>query len=173
MRDRIRHICRCSITVALAMTCASVSGLANADKVTLAKQGQFDFNYCMAGEFTYHVIDDKNGISGFHLDAAMHSNIPNGPFDLQGSHCVGHGATIGGKWSDSGFCKQVDTDGDTWMWQFQTGPDSSGTWEAVAGTGKYSGMTATGRFVPLGFPPAVIDGHFNRCARHTGTYSLM
>lgn len=158
-----------------ALVAAGVLGTATpamAGKVNMAKEGKFDFNFCMAGESTYHALKDSLGMAEFHLDAAMHSNIPNGPFDLQGSHCVGHGWTIDGKWGDAGYCKQVDADGDLWMFRSETGADFTGKWEAVGGTGKYEGMKGSGQYQPVGFPPAVVAGHFNRCNRNTGTYKL-
>jgi hypothetical protein len=59
-----------------------------------------------------------------------------------------------------------------WVFRFESGPDASGKWRAVGGTGKYDGIEASGVYKAVGFPPAVLPDRFNRCNRNTGTYKL-
>jgi hypothetical protein len=140
--------------------------------ITMPKEGKFDFNFCFVTDVQHIALDDKTYVGHFVNGAAIHSNPSAGPFDLQGARCFGYYGNVTGEYGDQGYCEAVDTDGDRWLMNFQSRADQSGTWKAVAGTGKYAGMIANGTYKPVGFVASPVQGRNQRCNRNTGTYQL-
>ncbi|MEO8303757.1 MAG: hypothetical protein ABI724_06530 [Betaproteobacteria bacterium] len=156
--------------IAILTACTAISCLAG---VEMPRSGKFDFNFCFAADSNYTAFTDKAGLGSFTNVAAIHSRQPGGPFDLQGAHCFGYFSNVEGQYSESGYCEMQDTDGDKWIMKFDTGADAvSGSWKAVAGTGKYDGLAATGAYQPLGNVPSAVAGKVARCNRNTGSYQM-
>jgi hypothetical protein len=58
--------------------------------VTTPRERSFDFNHCLAGRTTVVMQLSDNVMAGaFEATAGNYCNTPVGPFDGQGSHCVG------------------------------------------------------------------------------------
>lgn len=159
-----------AISIALPLT-------ANA-AVNMPKEGSFDFNYCLSGRTTTTVQVSEGTLAGaFEVTAGIYSNVPGGPFDGQGSHCIGTWAVAGGQYSDSGYCVTTDADGDRFMMDFKTGPlpagqPSRGKWSVSGGSGKYAGMVANADYRGVLQSVPAISGGFQVCNRNTGTYKL-
>jgi hypothetical protein len=145
--------------------------------VNMPKEGNFDFNYCLAGRTEAMQVSDAAVAGSFELTASIISNIPGGPFDGQGSHCMGTWTVLDGKYFDSGYCMTVDADGDRFLMDFKTGPlpagqPATGTWTAIGGSGKYQGMVAKGNYKAIAQVVSAVPGGFQNCNRNTGTYKL-
>ena len=161
--------------VVIAIACG-ISGAVNG-AVTMPKEGNFDFNFCLAGRTNAMQASDSVMGGSFEATAGLYSNVPGGAFDGQGSHCFGIWAIVDGKYTDSGYCVTTDADGDRFMMDFKTGPlpagqPARGKWIAAGGSGKYAGMAASGDYnAVLQSSPAVAGG-FQACNRNTGSYKL-
>ena len=142
-----------------------------AEAGNLPREGTFDFNWCAAGEVRHVAVSDQLAIGAARADAAIYSNPRGGPFDLSGSHCEAVYHLDAGTWRVNGYCVQQDSDADKWVIKFND-VNFAGSFETIGGTGKYAGMVATGEFKPIGIPPAVMPGVFQRCNRFTGSYRL-
>ena len=75
-----------------------------------------------------------------------------------------------------GYCKYSDNDNDSWIMHFTDRVADGvprGTFEFVAGSGKFDGATIQGEILPAnGFPAPAQPGVLNRYTRVTGTYKL-
>ena len=164
-------------SIAVFAVAVGLPGLANG-AVTMPREGSFDFNYCLAGRSTTVMQVSDNVMAGsFEVTAGIYSNVPGGPFDGQGSHCVGTWAVADGKYTDSGYCVTVDADGDKFIMDYKTGPlpvgqPAKGKWIVAGGSGKYTGMTASGDYRGVLQSVPAVAGGFQACNRNTGTYKL-
>jgi hypothetical protein len=145
--------------------------------VTMPKEGDFDFNYCIAGRSEVMQISDHAVVGSSEGTAAIISNIPQGPFDGQGSHCMGTWGVVDGQFSASGYCVTVDADGDKFLMDYKIGPypvgqPETGTWNATSGSGKYQGMVAKGSYKAITQVVPAVAGGFQSCNRNTGSYKL-
>jgi hypothetical protein len=78
--------------------------------------------------------------------------------------------SLDGKAVENGYCDIVDADGDKYLVRY-SGDSKGGKVEAIAGTGKYEGMTLQGQYRVGNFPTTSSD-RFYSCNRFTGTYKL-
>jgi hypothetical protein len=69
-------------------------------------------------------------------------------------------------------CEGIDPDGDKRLSYFSIAADGTVIRENVVGTGKYDGMVASGKVMPLGPFPEIKAGTFQGCNHQTGTYKL-
>ena len=115
------------------------SGLA---AVTMPHEGNFDFNYCMAGKVDYTELRTGFAIGQFEGFASMYANSRAPAFDHQASRCIGAHEIVNGNYHDYAVCLQVDADGDKWLLHFDATDTTHGNWTAVEGSGKYQGMSA-------------------------------
>jgi len=148
-----------------------------AGAAAMPKEGNFDFNYCLAGRSEVMQISDQAVVGSGESTAALISNIPGGPFDGLGSRCMGTWAVVNGTFSASGYCVTVDADGDRFLMDYKMGPYPAGqldygTWTATSGSGKYQGMVAKGSFKAIAQVVPAAAGNFQGCNRNTGTYKL-
>lgn len=144
---------------------------------TLQKEGRMDFYHCMTGKWAdiYSTADLQAGYAHENFASTL-SNIPGSPFDQMGAHCAPLYFRQGGNIKVDGYCKYSDADGHIWIMRFAdriVDGVSNGSFESVAGTGKFEGATIRGEIASAnGFPPPAQPGMFNRCTRVTGTYKL-
>lgn len=145
--------------------------------VSMPREGTFDFNFCLSGRTSTIQVSDTVMAGPFDATAGIYSNIPGGPFDGQGSQCVGTWSIADGKYTDSGYCVTVDADGDKFVMEFKTGPlavgqPAKGKWFVSGGSGKYSGMVATGDYRNVLHSTPAAPGGFQACHRNIGSYKL-
>jgi hypothetical protein len=77
-----------------------------------------------------------------------------------------------GNVENTGYCKVIDKDGDTWLFKFSD-RNFVGKLEVVGGTGKYDRMTMTADFKPLGGSvPCAAPRMLQTCNRVVGAYRL-
>ena len=168
---RIRQHLRAGI--ALAALTASCAALA----AQPAKEGRFDYFHCMTGK--WNNIHSSEAVEAGYVHenfASTVSNIPGSLFDGLGAHCAPIFLRLGAKIQVDGYCRYTDRDGDSWIMRFvdRISPESArGTFEMLAGTGKFDGATIRGEIAPgNGLPSAAQPGVLNRCTRVTGSYRL-
>ena len=138
----------------------------------MPKEGKMDFNYCTAAAYKPVMASPKLNSGLAESWASIYANPPGGPFDNQGSQCAAILVSRDGAMESTGYCKQIDKDGDMWLFKF-TDRDFVGKLEVVGGTGKYDGMTMTADFKPLGgSAPSAAPGMVQTCNRVVGVYKL-
>jgi hypothetical protein len=138
----------------------------------LPKEGSYDYDSCWSGVNSVISFSKTHTASSYELTGTTRSNPPGGMFDKNTFRCVGMNASLDGKFTASTVCEAVDVDGDKRLSRFLVASDGGVTREAIAGTGKYEGMTQTGKVQPLGPFPEVKAGTFQDCNHQTGTYKL-
>jgi hypothetical protein len=138
--------------------------------VTLPKEGHFDTTYCLTGTGETMALTDKTLGGSYRLLATVQSNPPGGAFDGTAAECLGVYNTINGKTEENASCIGVDADGDKYLLRC-SGDFKNGKCEAIAGIGKYEGMTLQGDY-RVGPLPTAVPNHFFVCNNFTGTYKL-
>lgn len=138
----------------------------------IAKQGNYEFIGCWAGEATVIQFSNTNfGMTLEHTGTILSS--PSGSiFDHMTFHCVGSQLSFGGKVYSESACETIDRDGDKTFNHYWTSSDGKLNHELLAGTGKYEGIEFTSSAQVLGQFPTVKPGAYQGCARETGTYKL-
>jgi hypothetical protein len=119
----------------------------------LAKEGSYDMTFCYAGD-SFVIAHSQTHIAfSVDLGGTTVSHPSGGLFDLNSFPCVGAGSVIDGVVTGAGFCEGTDADKDKMFGRYiRTG--TKGSWEFLAGTGKYTGITGGGPWEDLGrFPP--------------------
>jgi hypothetical protein len=102
----------------------------------------------------------------------IRSNVPDSIFDNNTFRCVGMNASFDGKNTGSAACEAIDREGDKRLSYFSIASDGKVTRDAVAGTGKFDGMSTTTTVAPLGPFPVIKPGAFQDCNHQTGNYKL-
>jgi len=138
--------------------------------VTLPKEGPFDTHFCFSGTGETIALTDKAVAGSYTLFATVQSNPRGGAFDLTASHCLATYHIVNGKTVENGYCDIVDADGDKYLVRY-SGDFKIGKVEAIAGTGKYEGMTLQGEYRVTNLPTTAPDRFYN-CNRYSGTYKL-
>jgi hypothetical protein len=138
--------------------------------VSLPKEGPFDAHFCFSGTGQNIALNDNAVAGSYTLFATIRSDAPWGAFDQTASHCMGLFQSVNGKTMENGYCDIVDADGDKYLARY-SGDSQGGKVEAIAGTGKYEGMTLQGEY-RHGSLPTTSSDRFYACNRFSGTYKL-
>jgi hypothetical protein len=150
----------------------NVSGTGMAGKVTMPKEGAYEFDFCSIGRFKTMSSGDEVFVSHYDVAANLRTEPPGRPFDRMASQCYGVYARLNGQHQESGVCELTDQDNDKWWMSYRGNAEGSGgTYTAVHGTGKYAGMTLRGEY-HLDFWPAVAKDVVQACNKNKGTYQL-
>lgn len=102
------------------------------------------------------------------------SNEANGPFDGSTQRCIGVVASIAGKVSANGWCRNVGPKADDWTvvdWVASDKP-GAGTYTFRYGSGKWKGITGGGTYESLGQTSPVDAGTYQNCVRIKGTMKV-
>ena len=154
--------------------CAVLLGVQLANAAPLPKEGPMNLQNCWAGDAPPAMIFSKENMLGtLHWSGTLWNPTAGGPFDAMSGECGGH-YTAGATGVDAiGQCQFVDAEGDKMLVAIPVNHNGTGTWNFVAGTGKYSGIKGGGDFKPLRqFPPAPEQGKAVTCNIVTGNYKL-
>jgi hypothetical protein len=138
----------------------------------LPQEGKLDFDLCFAGTVQHTEVGPQHAVGSFESLGSIYSRVAAGPFDRQGVRCLGTYQLVEGKHLGVGYCIHVDLDGDKWIERWEAGPDFSGTWTAIGGSGKYAGMQASGNFKPNGPVASALANSVQQCNHNTGSYRL-
>jgi hypothetical protein len=148
------------------------TGVAYAGKINMPKEGSFQLQLCAVGNATPILANDQVYITHYSSTALLSSTLAGGPFDRQTARCWGTLGTGKMRPSHTGYCEMVDADGDKWWMDVKAKDDNTGgTYTAIAGTGKYDGMSLTGEY-KVDFYPFLGGENYTHCNPNKGTYKL-
>jgi hypothetical protein len=142
-------------------------GIAYADEMV-------DHITCRAGTMT--VLAKADDMIVWQLDhrGVNYSPDANNVFNGTTQRCIGVVASIGGKASGNGWCRNVNPKTGEWTvvdWQ-SDGKPGHGTWHFRYGSGKYKGISGGGTYEPVGQTRPVDAGTYQNCTRIKGTMQL-
>ena len=140
----------------------------------LPKEGPMNLLNCLAGDAPPTMIFSKENLLGtLNWSGTLWNSTAGGPFDAMSGECGGHYSVSATGVEATGQCQYMDTDGDKMLVLIPVNHNGVGTWNFVAGTGKYKGISGGGDFKPLRqFPPAISQGKAVVCNTVTGSYKL-
>ncbi len=147
--------------------------LFSASPLEAAAEGKLDSVSCYAGPS--HVIQQGDGIvAGSYAVTAMSPGTEGTPFYRLSGLCLGQFTNINGDYSENGSYQLSNANGDKIFSVYSRKGDpakAEGTWHTVQATGKLEGMTAEGKWMPIGaFPP--VPNVLSTCNHEWGTYTL-
>jgi len=93
-------------------------------------------------------------------------------FENGSTHCVGLFRIVDGKRAGNGMCKILDPAGNTILGKFEILAPGAGSWEFLAGTGKFKGIAGSGEWKVFTTAKPSADGTSQFCERYTGKYTL-
>ena len=154
------------------MGIALAAGNAEAAKVNMPKEGNYEFVFCVVDQAQTMSEGDNVFVSHYRGIAHVRTDQPGQPFDRTSGTCYGIFANLKGRKQGFGVCEIVDLDGDKWWMEYHDSADgASGTYTAAHGIGKYAGMTLRGEY-RVEFWPTPKDAAFQVCNPNKGTYKL-
>ena len=98
------------------------------------------------------------------------SNNENKIFDNSSFHSTQILQIINGEWKRFGHTKFMDPDGDYFFVEVSGGKNADIRF--LYGTGKWKGITGTGKFERIARGKAIEPGTFQGCVRNTGTFEF-
>ena len=104
------------------------------------------------------------------LETIAVSNHENKVFNNCSFHTTQIIQIMNGKWKRSGYTKFMDPDGDYFFVEYSG--EKSAVVKFLYGTGKWKGITGTGKFERIASGKAIEPGTFQGCSRNTGTFEL-
>jgi hypothetical protein len=141
---------------------------------TAQAQQAFEHTTCRAGTLTVIAQAEKTIV--WSLD---HRGVNLGSDATQLFHgntqrCIGVVASVGGKNSGNGWCRNVDPKSGDWTLVDWTASDTpgSGTFTFRYGTGRWKGLTGGGTYESLGQTRPVDAGTYQNCVRIKGTATI-
>jgi len=161
---------RIGLIPAAALVAAAAIGSAIA--ADIPKEGNYDYTACWSGVSSAIAFSKTHSAFSYEMTGTNRSSKPGGMFDRHSFRCVGMNASLGGKNTGNTVCEGIDPDGDKRLSYFSIAADGTVIRENVVGTGKYDGMVASGKVMPLGPFPEIKAGTFQGCNHQTGTYKL-
>ena len=130
----------------------------------------YDITNCYYGELTKLYSDKELTIQTSDVRGIARSNHENKVFD----NCSFHSAQIiqimNGEIKRFGHTKFLDPDGDYFFVEVSGGKDADVKF--LYGTGKWKGITGTGKFERLARGKAMEPDTFHGCVRNTGMFEL-
>ncbi len=134
-------------------------------------QQPIDVISCGDEKITTIVSSQELTITGVEGKGITIDNLPNKTYDNLTYHGVGVLKLEKEKMSGKLYYKYVDPSGDFFVVDVSpVGPEHN--WEFLLGTGKWKGITGTGKAVPITTGKPVSPGTSQGCIRITGTYQL-
>ena len=157
------------LAAAVSVVVAIVFGLVIHIPVAQAET-PFDLTNCYYGTLTVLYKSKELTILTSDLRGIARSNHENKVFDNCSFHSVQILQIMNGKLKRSGHTKFMDPDGDYFFVEVSGG--KTGAVRFLYGTGKWKGITGTGKFERIARGKAMEPGTFQGCVRNTGTFEL-
>ena len=107
-----------------------------------------------AGSTTFATVTEEitkfsedHTLTRFHLKGVIVADDPDIPINLSAQDCMGTVLTLKDDKTlfSGGSCDATDNDGDIWWLSWISNDDGSSAWKVTGGTGKYKGMTGSGK----------------------------
>jgi hypothetical protein len=130
----------------------------------------YDITNCYYGKLKKLYSDKELTIQTVDVRGIARSNDENKVFDNCSFHSVQIIEIMKGKFKRSGHTKFLDPDGDYFFVEVSGG--QAATVKFLYGTGKWKGITGTGKFERLARGKSMEPDTFQGCVRNTGTYEL-
>ena len=138
---------------------------------TWAAESGVDFVKCNSVKLTpINVGGDVTAMGSEGLGIVASSSSKD--FENSTTHCVGFFRVIGGKRGGRGMCKFLDPAGNTVLAEWEILGAGEGTWEFLAGTGKFKGVGGSGQWKVFTAAKPSAEGTSQACERYTGKYTL-
>lgn len=157
------------VAIALSVVVAIVLGLVIHTPVAQAET-PYDITSCYSGTLTDLFRSKELTIFSTDVKGIGVSNHENKVFDNCSFHSAQIIQIINGKWKRSGHSKFMDPDGDYFF--VEISGEKSAVVKFLYGTGKWKGITGTGKFERIARGKAIEPGTFQGCVRNTGTFEL-
>ena len=157
------------LAAVVSVVVAIVFGLAMFIPVVQAET-PYDITNCYYGTSTALYRSKELTILSVDIKGIARSNHENKVFDNCSFHTVQVLQIMNGKLKRSGYTKFMDLDGDYFFVEISGGKNA--TVKFLYGTGKWKGITGTGKFERIARGKAMEPGTFQGCVRNTGTFEL-
>jgi hypothetical protein len=152
-----------SILVAIVITFAMFIPVALAET-------SYDITNCYYGTSKALYRSEELTILSMDVRGIARSNLENKVFDNCSWHNVQILEILDGKWKRSGHTKFMDPDGDYFFVEVSGGKNA--IVKFLYGTGKWKGITGSGKFEVISRGKSMEPGTFHGCVRNTGTFEL-
>ncbi len=157
------------VKTVLSAAVAIVLGLAMFIPVAQAET-PYDLTNCYYGTFTTLYKSKELTIVSLDMNGIARSNHENKVFDNCSFHSVQVKRFMAGKIKRYGHTKFMDPDGDYFIVELSGGQNA--TVKFLYGTGKWKGITGSGKFEKIARGKAMEPGTYQGCVRNTGTFEL-
>jgi len=160
------------VTTALSVAVAIVLGFVMFIPVAQAET-PYDITPCMSGTITMLSQSKELTVFSMDLKGIARSNHENKVFDNYTFHYVGVYRIIAGKViAEHGYTKFMDPDGDCFFVEVSRAGGQIADAKLLHGTGKWKGITGSGKITSLSRGKPIMPGTYQGCARNTGTFEL-
>ena len=133
-------------------------------------EAPYDITNCYYGTSTALYRSKELTILSVDIKGIARSNHENKVFDNCSFHTVQVLQIMNGKLKRSGYTKFMDLDGDYFFVEISGGKNA--TVKFLYGTGKWKGITGTGKFESIARGKPIMPGTYQGCVRNTGTFEL-
>jgi hypothetical protein len=157
------------VKTVLSAAVAIVLGLAMFIPVAQAET-PYDLTNCYYGTFTTLYKSEELTIVSLDMNGIARSNHENKVFDNCSFHSVQIKQFMADKIKRYGHTKFMDPDGDYFIVEISGGKNA--TVKFLYGTGKWKGITGTGKFERIARGKAMEPDTYLGCVRNTGTFEL-
>lgn len=158
------------VATALSPAIAIVFGLVMFIPVAQAET-PFDITNCYSAKMTLLLKSRELIVYAGDSKGITRSNHENKVFDNCTFNCVAVVRITAGKKTGLGYCKFLDRDGDIVVFEV-TYVGAEGTSKFLHGTGKWKGITGSGKVRTIARGKPITKGTAQNCSRATGTIEL-
>jgi hypothetical protein len=159
-----------SIKKCLVLAATVVLGLVMFIPITQAEQ-PFDYTVCASGTITILSTSEEMNVFSTESKGITISNHENKLFHNCTYQFMGVGRGPTGKPIGYGYFKLMDSDGDFVIGEL-SGLPTDLTLKFLQGTGKWKGITGSGKGQRLASGKPIVPGTVQFCTRYTGTFEL-
>jgi hypothetical protein len=132
----------------------------------------YDITPCSSGTITMLSQSKELTLLSVDTKGIARSNHENKVFDNCTFHHVNVTRIIAGKVHRLGYTKFMDPDGDCFFVEVSRAGGQSYDTKLLHGTGKWKGITGSGKLTSLTRGKPIMPGTYQGCGRHTGTFEL-
>ena len=144
-----------------------------------ATERPFNFDFCFSAETTTLPLTEKDvAISWSRLVGVANSQLADSLFDRAWFQCVGNATVINEIFSVTDNCSFSNHNGDTLAATVHrvndraSGKDLENSFQIISGSGKYAGITGTGKIKHSYLFPEDVADLIVGCDRMQGNYSI-
>jgi hypothetical protein len=132
----------------------------------------YDMTPCMSGTVTLLLQSKEMRVLSMDVKGIARSNHENKVFDNCTFHHVSVIRMSAGKVNMYGYTKFMDPDGDCFLVEVSRDGGESADTKILHGTGKWKGITGSGKLKTITRGKSIMPGTYQSCASHKGTFEL-